>query len=301
MKNELITYEDPKSPISEVFRALRTNIQFKNSGRNLKTILVTSTVKSEGKSVISANLAIAFAQTGKKVLIVDTDMRKSRQHTLFSVMAKPGLSNYLSGIDHKGETSDYNIYTYIKQTEIDNLDILPAGTIPPNPSELLALDKMAKTIEKLKKNYDLIIFDGAPGLLVTDSIILSRIMDSTLLVVSYREAKKEEVKKVQREIENVGGKLEGAILNKVPTFIGKYKDKYYYGHEKMTAEQSIIPPIIINNEPNVRKKRTKKKEEKKEIESDETVNSLVTYDEPKSKLILLIQTILKQMKINKNS
>jgi len=318
MKNELITYEDPKSPISEVFRALRTNIQFKNSNKELKTILITSTNQSEGKSIVAANLAITFAQAGKKVLIIDADMRKSRQHILFSIVSKPGLSNYLSGIDHTGKASNTVILKYVKETEIENLDIIPAGTIPPNPSELLALDKMGKMIDKLKKSYDLIIFDGAPSLPVTDSIILSRIVDSTLLVVSYKESKREDLKRVQRDIENVGGKIEGVVLNKIPVSINKYKEKYYYGHKAISAEQTIMPTIVISNteEPNIKeedankedstkkssintKKNTTTKNSNKTTKKSTGPQALITY-EPKSRITILLETLLKQLKVTKN-
>ena len=137
MKRELIVQRSPKSPVAEVFRTLRTNIQFMNSQKDLKTLLVTSTMPGEGKSWVSSNLAITFAQAGKKVALVDADMRKGRLHTMFQVENIPGLSNYLSGIDEIGASNKEGIIHYVKPTPVDNLFLITCGNVPPNPSELL--------------------------------------------------------------------------------------------------------------------------------------------------------------------
>ena len=119
MRKELITHEDPKSPISEIFRTLRTNIQFMNNKKKLQTILITSTLPSEGKSWISSNLATTFAQAGKKVILVDADMRKGRQYNIFGIAPKPGLSNYLS--DFSEEEGQLDLADYIQETEVEGL------------------------------------------------------------------------------------------------------------------------------------------------------------------------------------
>lgn len=228
MKKELIVQRDPKSPISEIFRTLRTNIQFMSSSKELKTIVVTSTLPGEGKSWVSANLAIIFAQAGKRVILVDADMRKGRLYHLFNVPPKPGLSNFLSGIDDNGKDKN-NILSYIRETEIENLFFIPSGNVPPNPSELLVSDRATEMIKQLKKMSDIVIFDGTPSLLVTDAIILSRFVDSTIIVTSCKETKIENLDKVKKAIENVGGKIAGVVLNKVPMTAKKYEDAYYYG------------------------------------------------------------------------
>ena len=152
MKKELIAHRDPKSPVSEVFRTLRTNIQFMNTNNKLKTLLVTSTLPNEGKSWVTSNLAVTFAQAGKKVVLVDADMRKGRQYTIFEVSPRPGLSNYLSGFDiNTGEETSEDLANYIQETEIPNLYIIPAGNIPPNPSELLISTKMISLLDRLKE------------------------------------------------------------------------------------------------------------------------------------------------------
>ena len=169
MKRELIVQRNPKSPIAEMFRTLRTNIQFMNSKKELKTILVTSTMPGEGKSWVSANLAITFAQTGKRVCIIDADMRKGRMANLFQTDLIPGLSNYLSGIDNRGKDDEMDIIKHIKPTEIDNLFLIPAGNVPPNPAELLGtettvkmLDNIIKTEEDIEKVTGLVVLTAIP-------------------------------------------------------------------------------------------------------------------------------------------
>lgn len=227
MIKELITHLDPKSPISEVFRSLRTNIQFMSS--KLDTLLITSTMQAEGKSWTTANLAVTFAQAGKKVIIVDADMRKGRQYGIFGVAPRPGLSNFLSGIDENGREADNGILNYIRETDVENLFVIPAGNVPPNPSELLISERMQELITSLKEICDLVIFDGTPSLLVTDSVILSRMVDSTIIVTSYKETKMDNLQKIKKDIENVGGKVSGVIINRVPISQKKYENTYYYG------------------------------------------------------------------------
>lgn len=235
MKRELIVQRSPKSPIAEVFRTLRTNIQFMNSQKDLKTLLITSTMPGEGKSWVSSNLAITFAQAGKRVALVDADMRKGSLHTMFQADNIPGLSNYLSGIDEVVSDNKEGIIHYIKPTSIDNLFLIPCGNVPPNPSELLASEKTLAMIDKLKEIFDIVILDGTPGLIVTDALILARIVDSTIIVTSHKSTKKDNLAKVKRDIENVGGKIAGVVINKVPVNVAKYESSYYYGSTAMTT------------------------------------------------------------------
>lgn len=229
MKKELIVQRNPKSPIAEMFRTLRTNIQFMNSKNDLKTILVTSTMPGEGKSWVSSNLAITFAQSGKRVCLIDADMRKGRLANLFQTDTVPGLSNYLSGIDNKGILESPDILKYIRQTEVDGLYLLPTGNVPPNPSELLGTETTLLMLENLKEIFDIIILDGTPAMLVTDALILSRIADTTILVASYNSTKKDDLEKIKKSIENVGGKIAGVVLNKKPVNAKEYGSSYYYG------------------------------------------------------------------------
>ena len=215
MKRELIAYKDPKSPVSELFRTLRTNIQFMNTNKKLKTLLVTSTLPGEGKSWVASNLAVAFAQADNRVILIDADMRKGRLYNIFGVLPRPGLSNYLSGINEKSQEQS-NLINFLRETEIPNLYVMPAGNIPPNPSELLITPQMVNLLEQLKQECDLIIIDGTPSKLVTDAVILSRIVDSTIIVTAHNQTKKDDLQKVIRGIKNVGGNIAGIVYNKIP-------------------------------------------------------------------------------------
>ena len=237
MKSEIVVVENPKSPEAEMFRNLRTNIQFMNAVSDKKVMLVTSTIPGEGKSYVSANLAAAFAQLDKKVLIIDTDMRKGRQYSLFNLRPRPGLSNFLSGVvdnDFIGEKD--NIENYIQETEVENLYLISAGSVPPNPSELLASKKMKNIIELLIKKFDIIIFDAPPCLIVADALILARLVDFNILVTAQNVTKIEDLNKAKTAIENVGGKLAGVVLNKVQVTTKKYESAYYYGDKLATIK-----------------------------------------------------------------
>lgn len=233
MKKELIVAENPKSPEAEMFRNLRTNIQFMNVCSEKKVMIVTSTSPGEGKSYISANLAVAFAQLGKKVLIIDTDMRKGRQHIIFNLKVKPGISNFLSGVveqDFIGQKED--IINYIQSTDIENLYLIPAGNVPPNPSELLVSPKMQGIVEILKNTFDIIIFDAPPCLIVADALIITRLVDFSIIVTAQNITKIENLKRAKLAIENVGGKIAGVVLNKVQINAKTYENSYYYVDKK---------------------------------------------------------------------
>lgn len=234
MRKELVAHLDPKSPVSETFRTLRTNIQFMNSNRRLRSLLVTSTMPGEGKSWVASNLAVTFAQAGKKVALIDADMRKGRVYSIFGVEPRPGLSNYLSAYFDKQE--EQNLSEYLKTTVIENLYVIPAGNIPPNPSELLVRRQMRTLIEQLKNQVDLIIIDGTPSKLVTDSVILSRIVDSTIIVSAHNQTRKEDLERVVKDIKHVGGNVVGVVYNKIPVSAKKYNQTYYYSSNVTTTK-----------------------------------------------------------------
>ena len=238
MKKELITKIDAKSPVSEVFRSLRTNIQYMSKSCSCQTILVTSTTQGEGKSWIVSNLAVTFAQTGKNVIIIDADMRRPRQNNIFGIDMFPGLSNYLAGMSSRGTDKNIAVKDCIQATEIDNLYVLPAGNIPPNPSELLESTKTKELLNELKKIFDVVIFDGAPCLLVTDATIISRIVDSTILVASYKTTKIDELKDAKRRIEAIGGHVAGVVLNRTKLTKKKYENSYYSSSIELTTMKS---------------------------------------------------------------
>ncbi|MHC1719607.1 MAG: CpsD/CapB family tyrosine-protein kinase [Clostridiaceae bacterium] len=225
MTNEdLITISDPKSPVAEAYRTLRTNIQYSSIDKKVQVVCVTSSGPSEGKSTIAANLAIVTAQAGKRTLLIDCDQRKPRQHKIFSISNLTGLSNLLA--DETGFAEA------VQKTEIDNLMLLPAGTRPPNPSELLSSEKMKNFIGTLREKLDFIIIDTPPLLMVTDAQLLAGYTDGYLLAIASGEADRDAVAKARELLENVNGKILGAVLNKLRVDekgYYAYYSKYYYG------------------------------------------------------------------------
>ena len=226
--SELIVNAEPKSPIAECFKTFRTNIMFSIQNKKLNTILVTSGSMGEGKSFVSSNLAVSFAKSGKKVILVDTDMRKGRVHKIFNLMNNAGLSNVLSNIGINGST--VNINNYIQKSGVPNLHIMTSGDVPPNPSELLSSINMRRFLEALNTQYDIVICDGTPCTLVTDSVILSKIVDTTVIVTAAKISKLDTLNKIKKSITIVGGNIGGVVINKMPISAKSYQNKYYYGN-----------------------------------------------------------------------
>lgn len=224
LKDELVVATNPKEIISEQIRTIRTNLQFTSADEKIKTILITSSIPSEGKSFISSNLATAFAQNNKKVLIVDCDMRKGRINKLFKISNRIGLSNLLA---YKEEDEE-NLEDYVFKTKIDNLYVIPRGKVPPNPSELLNSQKTAKLISLLSEIFDYIIFDGPPVNGLSDSLIMSDFVDRTIVVTSLNSAPIELLESTKKMLTNVNAKVAGVIVNKVPRRKSSGKSYYYY-------------------------------------------------------------------------
>lgn len=239
IKKELISQREPKSPVSEIFRTLRTNIQFMNASEKLKTILITSTFPGEGKSWVSSNLAVIFAQTGKKVILIDADMRKGRIYTIFGISPIPGISNCLTQMN-TNENEKMDINKYIQKTEVENVSVITAGNVPPNPSELLVSAKMKKLLIDLESEFDIIIIDGTPTELVTDAVVLSRVVDTTIVVTAYKETKKDCLERTIKSIENVGGKISGIVINKMPSSSKKQNERYYYDDLEASKEDEDV-------------------------------------------------------------
>lgn len=180
----LITAAEPKNSVSEQFRTIRTNIEFASVAKgNVKTLLVSSPLPSEGKSTITANLAVAYAQQGKKVLLVDTDLRRPTVGVTFGIGENHGLINYLADVNSDPQS-------IIRHTRLETLDVVTSGPVPPNPAELLASSRMTNLIAELRERYDLVIFDVPPFLMVTDAQVLMSKMDGVTIVVSGRQTTK---------------------------------------------------------------------------------------------------------------
>jgi capsular exopolysaccharide synthesis family protein len=213
---ELIVQEDPKSLVSEAYRTLRTGILFSGSKPSPQLIQVTSAGPQEGKTITAANVATVMAQSGSRVLIVDCDMRKPRIHEIFGIPNARGLSDLL--VD--GEDG----FSFIKKTKVPNLDLLTCGTIPANPSELLSSKKMQRLLTLLGEKYDRIIMDSPPVLAVTDSIVLSRLVEGIILVVGAGTSSRNGVSRAVEQLKEVNARIVGAMLNN----LNVEKERYYY-------------------------------------------------------------------------
>lgn len=223
MKNkELLVSSNPKSAFSESIKTIRTNLQFLLVGEESKIVLLTSPEPGDGKSFVSANLAIAFTQENKKVLLIDSDLRKGRQHKLFKIEndRSKGYSNLILS-----PKDDKTIASFIIKTEIENLDLLPSGAYPPNPSELLSSSSNKRLIEKLRNMYDVIILDCAPVLGLNDTLVMTKLSDVNAIVVTNKKTKLEALDQVNKSFAKANAKIDGVILNKV-----KQKDISYYGY-----------------------------------------------------------------------
>ena len=245
-KEELITENNPKSHIVESIKTIRTNILY---ATNKKVILLTSSKEKEGKTWVANNLAVAFAQAGKKIILVDANLRKANDYSkVFDIEKGEGLSDFIKEISEEKLENLEKSRKYIKETKIPNLHILENGTIPPNPAELISSSNMKKLLDVLKSMYDIVLLDGTPCLSVADSIALSSMVDGTILVAENKKTKIAELKKAKRLIEDVNGNILGVITNKSEIQKGKYYGKkygYYYGEkaegiEKITEKQKII-------------------------------------------------------------
>lgn len=221
MKDELVIQNKPKSNISEDIRTIRTNLMFTSSDEESKVILVTSSIPGEGKSFISSNLATAFAQTGESTLLIDSDLRLGRIHKVFGISNTKGLSNLLVG------QNVVDCAEYIKKTNIPNLYIIPRGTVPPNPSELLNSTNTKKIINFLRENFDRIIFDGVPINGLPDSLIMASIVDRVVLVTSCGYTKIDELMEAKKALEKIDANIAGVVVNRASgTKRGKYSNYY---------------------------------------------------------------------------
>ena len=226
LESELVLKSDPKSNISEDIRTIRTNLQFIMNNAKNKVALITSSVPKEGKSFTSANLAIAFAQAGKKTILVDSDLRLGRVHKVFNISNHSGLSNMLA--DHK--TTKFT--EFVTKSKVKNLDIITRGTVPPNPSELLNSDDIDRLIAHLREQYDCIIFDGAPINGLSDSLVLANKVDRVFVVCCSGVTDSTELLNSTKSLKNINANVSGIILNKVNADKTKKYGNYgeYYTH-----------------------------------------------------------------------
>ncbi|TVY10390.1 CpsD/CapB family tyrosine-protein kinase [Paenibacillus cremeus] len=220
-KRPIITHENPKSPISEAYRTLRTNIEFSAIDEEIKVIMVTSAGPGEGKSTTITNLAVAYAQADKRVVLIDADLRKPTMHHTFQMSNRWGLTNVLSG--------QATLQEVVRETEIVHLDVITSGPIPPNPSEMLASKRMTAFLDELRGKYDVILIDTPPALAVTDAQLVATKCDGVVLVIDSGKVKRDMAIKAKANLDYVKAKILGVVLNNMDRKNAESYYYYYYG------------------------------------------------------------------------
>ncbi|MBA3471207.1 MAG: polysaccharide biosynthesis tyrosine autokinase, partial [Herpetosiphonaceae bacterium] len=226
----LVTVTDAHSPTAESFRSLRTGIQISGVDSALKSVLVTSAGPGEGKTFVAANLAVTMAQLGKRVILVDTDLRRPMVHEVFGILRTVGLTNYVA-------QQNYDLDDIIRPTHIENLSVVTSGVLPPNPSELLASKRMLSLMKGLEKRADFIIYDTPPAATVTDAAILAPHVDGVLQVVRAGATRIDLVLRCKALLERVGARVLGPVLNQV-----NLQDMGYYAYYYQSGYSSDDPP-----------------------------------------------------------
>lgn len=238
-RDKLITVKQPFSPVAETYRLLRTHIEFVGREQPVQTLVITSAGTQEGKSTIAANLAVAFAQAGKRVVLVDTDLRRPTLHTFFQQPETPGVTTILTrqGV---APTVDYRV-----ATTIPNLSLLPSGPLPHNPAELLSMPAMLDLIETLKRHADLVIFDSPALLAVADATLLASHCDATLLVVRAGSTSQSALVQAQQQLREFRVRLLGAVLNyagnehgSLSNYYARNGKKFFSGNQQQMANFS---------------------------------------------------------------
>lgn len=223
MSLDLITHTNSKSPISEAYRTLRTNIQFSSVDKQIKTLMVTSSMMSEGKTTTITNLAETFAQAGNRVIVVDADLRRPRVHQVFGVSNQQGVTNVLAGqVDLKD----------VVKVAGSQINVLTSGPIPPNPSELLGSAKMKDLVQLLSEHYDIVLIDAPPVNMVTDAAILSTFVDGVVLAIASGKTEIEAGKRALKSLEGVKANVLGAVMTMMPVTKRDYYSYQYYGYEE---------------------------------------------------------------------
>lgn len=225
---QLITRLHPKSPVSEAYRTVRTNIHFSNPELDQRIILVTSSGPEEGKSTTLANVAVTMAQAGKKVLIIDADLRKPVQHKIFELSNGRGTTSVLVG--------DFSLEEALQPTPVAGLQLLTSGPIPPNPSELLDSTAMKSLLSKSRQDFDMVLVDSPPAMAVTDALILCSLVDGVILVIKSGQTRIDIVKDTKALLEKGQARFLGVILNEVKYSGDDYRYYYYYGGHKSEEE-----------------------------------------------------------------
>ncbi len=211
----LITLTDPRSPVSEAYRTLRTNLSFYSLDNPLCSLVVTSPAVAEGKSATIANLAVTMAQSGRKTILVDCDLRRPSLHTLLDLNSEPGLTNFILNEDEE---------LPLQETGVENLWLLASGPKPPNPADLLGSRKVDRVIAKLSEMADIVLFDAPPVIAVTDAAVLGAKVDGVLLVINAGKTRRDHAERAKELLEKAKVRIIGATLTNAPkdSSIGDY-------------------------------------------------------------------------------
>lgn len=223
-RDSLITVMEPLSPMAEIYRNVLSNIEFSGIDVAMKCVGVTSSIPAEGKSTTIANIAVAFAQNGKKTLLIDADLRRPIQHKQFNCSRRSGITTYMTG--------QTTLRSAIQETIVPNLDILTAGPQVPNPFEVVSSQKMKDMIEELKSEYAMVLVDMPPVLAVSDAQVMSSFCDGMLLIVRSGVVKRPEAVKAKEQLERAGAKILGTVLNRISQKDQTMNYYYYYGESK---------------------------------------------------------------------
>jgi capsular exopolysaccharide synthesis family protein len=233
-----LPFREPSATVSEFYRTLRTNILFLSAAKGLKKILIVSTGPSEGKTVTAVNLAVTLAQTGEKTVVIDLDLRRPKLHHTFNVSARTGVTNVLLG--------ELTLQDAVQRSEIPNLDYVLAGSIPPNPAELLGSKEFRKLLEMLSERYDRVIIDSSPVAPVTDAVVVSQAVDGVVVIVRAAKTHRKAVKFTLEQLQAVKAEILGVVLNDVDIKKSTYGNYQYYkyGYSTYGSEPSSDEPKL---------------------------------------------------------
>ena len=238
---KLVAITDPRAAIAEAYRMLRVNVDFASIDRPARTLLVTSSGPGEGKSTTAANLAIAIAQAGKRVILVDADLRRPTLHKIFRLSAERGVTTALL-------QSGTPLESHVARTGIRNLTLMPSGPLPPNPSELLGSQRMTELTEQLRQRADVVVFDSPPALPVVDATILASACDATLLVVLAKKTRSGALRRTREQLAQSGAHVLGVVLNRVPNARGSAYYSYYTDGRSDKRLRATSLPFMRNEQ-----------------------------------------------------
>jgi succinoglycan biosynthesis transport protein ExoP len=265
--SKLVAEREPRSPLTEAYRALRTNLQFSSLDNPVKTIVVTSAGPSEGKSLTASNLAVVLAQAGLSVILVDADLRRPVVHRIFDLKNNIGLTTWLVGqnaaepiapmlataaaggsrwLEPAAGGKGSPLEPFIQSTQVPRLRVISSGSLPPNPAEVLGSARMHQFLEEIQQVADIVVLDSPPCVTVTDAIVLSRWVDGVILVLDQKNSTRQGIQRARENLQTVGAKILGAVINRLDSHSGNgyysgYYSDYYYHRDGAESKNGKAP------------------------------------------------------------